>query len=321
MTDLNQNAGIALLEGQQLLGGGIEQKIKTTLGEVEIPSQARGLPFISDTLNAFGQQNVGKSAVAMRFGKNVVSGFMLVDNIGGGIVKDGGGISGCVRIDDDLDYVVKNNIMSTFANMSFPPGFQGGNCVNIFGGGDVVVKDNKLTGRDQGDCFGILVRSRVSPHRGHFLFERNLCTGADNNSGLSVGIRITPLNTSVDASHGLIGNPTFEVKDNIVYSQINADIGGDTAGIDFESAPNPGGFVKAKFIGNRVTLPVTITANPTTAGFKIIGMGPTPSYVSLHKNVSLTTPPVPGYRFINSGNPTFLELDMGYDNFGSSVGP
>ena len=105
-TDAGMNAGITLMEGQQLLGSGIAQRIATKQGILKIPAQSAGLPTISNTLSPLPTQ---KTAVVLNAGNNVVSGFNLMDNIGGGS-QGGSDMSSCILIGGGLKNILSNII-------------------------------------------------------------------------------------------------------------------------------------------------------------------------------------------------------------------
>lgn len=310
-TDKGMSAGIILQKGQQLLGSSISHHIKTTLGIVEIPAQAQGLPTISNTLVTIP---IGKSVVRMSAGHNVVSGFNLVDNYGGG--TGGADISAGIYIEAGLDYLVKHNTMSTFSLHG------GGNCLNIYGGGNVTVKENTFIGRDTGDTYGVNLLPFLNPIQGFFRFEKNLFTGANATSGLDRGIDLEPT-TANSYSKGIIGDIKLFVIENISNSQANTSED-DMAGIEIIAYANAENPITVDIIGNYITMPVGMVTPPpplTKAGIIVASFGPGTLIATLHKNVSLNIPPAPGYRFNNNGNTADLQLKMGYDNFGTSSGP
>ena len=307
-TDTGMNAGIILQHGQLILGAGKAYYLKTTLGFVKIPAQASGLPIISNTASTMA---IGKAAVVLNAGDNVVAGLNLVDNFGGGT----GGVdtSAGLLIQMGTDYLVADNTMSTFSANG------GGNCFNIYGGGNVKTKDNTLIGRDTGDTFGVNLISFVAPLQGSLSFKRNLCTGANNSSGLVRGLDFE-ISKSAD-TFGTIGNLSFSIMENVFNSQANGSKD-EPAAITFIINGVSTSTI-AKIDENNIVIPVGILTPPvlTIAGVLLSSRGPGPLIASLHKNVSLTTPPTVGYFFNNHGNSANLVLDVGFDNFGTSSGP
>ena len=316
-TDKGMNAGISLQKGQQLLGSSTSQCVKTTLGAIKIPAQTEGLPTISNTNSTFASTSF--NAIFMQFGDNVVSGLNCVDNLGGGGIEfptgNGSDTSGGIKIATGLNYLISHNTSSAFGNPATP--FPGGNPLNIFGGGNVTVINNTFVGRDTHDTYGINQEALIAPMQGFFVFKNNLFTGADINSGLDIGIFVG-IYAPGFYSQGAIGKLHFCVSDNKFTSQTNT-AGDSASGIRFYVSPVESSTWKVNIIGNNVTMPVSL--KDVVAGINIFARGPGVINASLHKNVSLTTPPTPGYLFDNNGNPAFLQLDMGYDNFGTSSGP
>jgi len=303
-TSNGMNAGITLKNGQQLLGAGIAQQVETARGLINIPAHDTGLPMISNDFAT--PSNV---CVLLNEGNNIVSGFFLVDNIGGGNLPGSSDFSAGVRIDDKLNYLIKNNTFSTFTT-SLPVLNPGGSGVAVRGGGNVTVMNNILIGRDTGPTIG-LEAVAFSPLEGYFIIKNNLFTGANSGSGLAAGIGFFPLQTSE------LDNTRVSILNNTFNSQTNA---GDLSAIFMEAAPKPSQSMKLDIIGNNVVMPATLTG--VFGGIVIRGDGAGPVIATLHKNTVLTsTTTIPGYRFINHGNPALLQLNMGSDNFGISTGP
>ena len=305
--EIGMNTGFTAQLGQLIFGAGFSYRIGTTKGSMKIPAQAIGLPTVANTLVT----GIGISAITLNAGKNTVAGLNLVDNFGGG--TGGADVSAGLYIQGGKDYQVLSNTMSTFSAHG------GGNCFNIYGGGDLLVWGNTFIGRDIGDTFGVNLLPFVNPIQGVFIFEKNRFTGADVNSGLVRGLDVEATGVG-GSSKGIIGIVKFVIVDNIFDSQSNTS-GDEPAGITILASPNAGVPVIADMIGNKVTMPAGITQ--ATAGFIISAQTGAlgPLIASLHKNVSLTVLPVPGYIFTNHHNPANLQLDMGSDNFGTSTGP
>ncbi len=318
-TDQGMNAGITLKKGQQLLGAGIGQYVDTTRGTVHIPAHGKGMPMISNT-NApavFGTF----SAVTMNAGDNVVSGLICVDNIGKADLSDLSDQSAGIRIDDGLNYLIQNNIVSTFSN---PAGIANiaGIGLNIFGGGNVSVKNNTFLARDGdspgGGTVGIFMFPISAPHQGDFLVANNLFTGVNASSGLSRGIALEPQVTGAfGVSKGFIGNLNMSVVGNTCNSQTNISGDPNQAGILVSLSIPAAQSVLANISDNHVIIPAGLTS--PLGGIAVKARGPGPLNLTVHDNVSLTPPAVPGYYFNTFGNLGNLNLDLGFDNVGSVV--
>lgn len=303
------NMGISPQKGQELLGAGFTYRIKAKQGSFKIPAQATGQPLISNKFSTYTSNN----AILLQFGDNVVAGLSLFDEIGGGVTSEAD-TSGGIKVSDGLNYLITHNTGSSFTNpATFAPG---GNGLNVFGGGNVTASDNIFLGRDAGDAFGINMRALINPFQGNFIFEDNTITGSIPTAGLNCGIfavvRVNAL------QKGAIGDVEILIKNNKINLQ-NSTVQDQGKGIFVNSFPNADQSVKAILIGNNVAVPAGVTY--AVAGIDITGGGPGLTEAILHKNVSLTTPPVPGYLFVNSGNPANLDLDVGFDNFGTPSGP
>lgn len=308
-TDTRMNAGISLQQGQQLLGSGVRQKVKTTEGLVCIHKLSIGIPVISNTLNT-----TNLNAVFMDQGDNTVSGFTLVDNIG---AQD---LSGGVRVDAGLNYVIKNNTASTFGDPAFAP--TTGNGININGGGNIVIKNNTIISRDGvSDTFGISCSNFTAAYQGFYVIKNNHLTGADASTGFSSGIVIEPFDTTSGGA-GIIGDLKITVIGNTVDSQTNsvpAAVDAFKSGIllaGHAPANNPITWIVKH---NHVNIPAGI-ADPY-AGIGMRSHGPGAFIATYHDNVSITVPPTFGYVFNNFGNPAFLDLYFGSDNVGTRSGP
>lgn len=311
-TDTGMNMGIILKYGQQILGSGIDHIVKTTCGRVEIPPQAGGSPLLSTISTT---EATTHSAVVLNTYDNVVSGLYLLDNYGGG--TGGSDFSGGVRIEKGLNYHIMKNKFGVASTNG------GGTGVNIYGGGNISVEYNTFIGMDTGDSYGIGISSDyvngvLNAYQGKFEFHHNLFTGADVNTGLDLGISVSP----VDNPSPIIGNLHFSVKGNTFNSQTSQNPFGDNTGAILFNVKPP---VSQPFIlnieENNIVIPPGLVTSGLLFGIDISAHGPGPAIASLHKNVSLTIPPTPGFRFRNFGDPTNLQLAMGYNNFGSSIGP
>ena len=316
-TDNGMNAGIALKNGQQLFGAGIDQQIATTFGSITIPAQANALPVISNT---FSNGSTGYNAVYLTQGDNVVSGFKLVDNLGGQAGPNFFDISGGVRVDSGLNYVIKNNIASTFGNSSLP--VIGGNGFNVFGGGNVIIANNTAIARDgTTDTLGINITNSTTPFQGFYIIKNNVITGADENSGFASGIVIEPFDIS-QGPPGIIGDLNISIIGNICNSQTNSTPSGVDpfkSGILIAGFAPPNNPITWTVNDNYVDLPAGLAA--MIGGIVVRSHGPGTFIVSLHDNTAITIPSVPGYLFDDFGNPAFLQLDFGSDNVGTRSGP
>jgi hypothetical protein len=152
------------------------------------------------------------------------------------------------------------------------------------------------------------------------VFKYNVFSGADVNSGLDRGIDLEP--TDASYGKGTIGNLSFTIENNTFNSQANTSID-DHAGIEFLCSTASTVTLDVK--ENTLETPAGIIPPPlglAIAGMIIVNDGPGLLTAHLHKNVSLTIPPTVGYLFTNrTGSTALFDLDMGYDNFGSSQGP
>lgn len=307
-TDNGMNAGITLQKGQQLLGAGMGQQVQTTKGLIHIRAHDKGLPKISNTFAVSTNPLIlGPAAVGLSEGNNVVAGFYLVDNFGGGSGSD---VSGALLIEDGLNYLIQNNILTTNSTNG------GGNGLNIFGGGNITVANNTFIGLDKGDTFGVDFENfsnLTAPIQGYYLFKNNLFTGANANSGFAIGWF-----SEIRANANVRGNINITVIGNTSNSQSNTT--GSPAGIQILSNVNPTQAVTVNILDNNVVMPAGITgASP--GGIRVASFGPGPTFAHIHGNVSLTnvsaTPTVPGYIFNDEGDPPALHLDVGPDNFGT----
>ncbi|MBS0648461.1 MAG: inverse autotransporter beta domain-containing protein [Verrucomicrobia bacterium] len=308
-TDTGMNTGITLQKGQQLLGAGVGQQVETTRGLINIRAHAKGLPTLSNILST---APVGRSAVVLNAGDNVVSGFYLVDTLKTG--SSGTDFTAGLRIEQGLNYLIKNNMMSTGSSM-----VEGGNACNVHGGGNVTFINNTFINVDHtNQGYGVDIFAYLTPLEGYFVFQNNLFTGANNTSGLLQGIHFEPRRLAAGGSAGIIGNLKINIVGNTFNSQSNTSASSPAA-IALNCTPDSSNFVSAHLTGNYITMPAGITT--PIAGMNIQGHGPGPLIATLHENVVLTVSPVPGYKFNNFGSLSHLQLHVGSDNFGTSTGP
>ncbi|MBS0648768.1 MAG: inverse autotransporter beta domain-containing protein [Verrucomicrobia bacterium] len=309
-TDTGMNGGIMLKKGQQLLGAGIGQQVETTKGLINIRAHAKGLPMISNTLTPQTQGGLYHAAVLLSEGDNVVSGLFCVDKVGQGLGIPGAGAG--IRVNDGINYLIKNNILSASAQAAVSPNVPNSDALSIFGGGNVIAENNTMIARDADGSFGISLFSLVSPLQGYFVLKNNIFMGANGSTGFQRNIFALLSKEGANSSLGLIGNISLDVVGNSIHSSLSA---APMRGINVQTVPNDGSPIKVKINNNNITIP-NITA---TAGVFVVTQGNAPTIVSMHENVSLTTTPTPGYFFINSTG--HLQLDFGSDNFGTSTGP
>lgn len=309
-TDLGYNTGFFPQAGQQLLGAGIKQKLLTTEGCVKIPAQAKELSILSNTFAP-----TPFDAVTLSAGDNVVSGFKIFDKYGGG--PGGAVVSGGIVVANGLNYLIKDNKIYTNNFL----GNGGGNCINIHGGGNVTVKKNILIGQDTSDTYGVDMLAFVNPLEGTYVFEKNLCTGADANSGLARGIHIEP-----GDQFGFIGNSlSVSLLYNISNSQTNTVSPGDSPrGFSIRCNAPVNTFVTLVVKGNQVYMPATVVCtSPSTlpsncSGFAFLGFGPGPLIATIKDNIAITTDGTPGYflnnRTANTATPAFTIEIVEFDN-------
>lgn len=297
-TDKGMNTGFVLKVGQQFLGAGIKQLLETTLGCIKIPAQEKCCkPVVSNTQAPapFAAITAPLNPLA---GNNVISGFDFVDNIGGG--TGGSNVSACIRIEAGLNFVIKHNNMST-ASIILPGG---GNCLNIYGGGNMKIVKNKFIGRDAGDIFGVDMVAFVSPYTGTFEFTKNLFTGADSQSGLVQGAHV-----EIGDDHGVTGPVEVLFLCNTSNPGANSSDDGPRG---FSVANRGPDLVTAILKGNHITIPSTFVctshATPplpsSCAGISINGFGPGLMFANLSHNNVITTGATPGYLFNNKTSNT-----------------
>ncbi len=310
-TDQGMNMGIVLKNGQQLWGAGTIQQLDTTLGWVNVPAHAVGRPAISNTF----ADPATHSAVYLNSGNNVVSGLNCIDNFGGANQASGSDQSAGIRIDAGLNYLIKNNTAYTFTNNTvLSPGGIG---ILVYGGGNVTINHNTAIGTDQGNTFGIWFYPLASPHQGSFIISNNLLTGLNDNSGLNRGMDINILDTLGSIVPGVTGNVDVSILNNTCNSQLNTALPFQI-GIAIGINPPASNFVNVDVIGNYVNMPETMP-DPYNGAIGVINFGPGVLNITFHENVSLTQTqlPVAGYSILNESTPETLNLDFGFDNFGT----
>ncbi len=310
-SDMGQNAGIILQYGQQLLGAGICQSLKTKEGKVTIPAQSpAGLPTISNT-------NVtdvtGLAAVRLRDGHNVVSGFNLVDTQGV-VVAFGPGmiqISSALQVDTGMQYVIKNNTLST-------PSFAAAdaNAMNILGGGCMKISNNTYICGNTNDVFGAYVTNGTSLLQGNIEFKHNVFTGMDNNSGFVTGIHYDSSNNG----QGIFVQTTSSVSiiENIFASQSNTTPFDNASAILFNSASAPFNTLTFTITGNIMTIPLNSPTAQADLVVNAFGLGTT--LVKVNKNVATNSYGLPGYLFANLSSPfsaSALKVCFSSDNVGT----
>ncbi len=303
-TSTNMDTGISLLHGQQILGAGICQTIKTAEGKVKIPAQSTGgLAMLSNAAIPTSAPFV--AAVRCNAGNNVVSGLSLFDALGCFC----GGLTSCgLEIDSGTGYLIKNNQLSTAI----------GNGMDILGGGDIKVKHNSFLATSSGDIYALLVLTGIfgvtNSLQGSIEIKENLFAGIDACTGWTQSIH-------VDA-YKLDGNVCMSIEDNLLISAYNTTpyYVDTTAGIDIFAGPVEGQTMTFNIKRNLVTLPACVPVGPGNplAGVSITAgeiLGPKgPTIAKLDKNISVNSYGVPGYLFCNKGG---LKVCFGDDNIGT----
>ena len=311
-TDNGMNGGIILKNGQQLLGAGVEQQVETTLGLINIPAHDYGLPLISNTLTPETQGGLYHAAVLLTNGDNVVSGFYCVDNVGQGLGIPGAGAG--IRVNDGLNYVIKNNILSAMAKTAIAPNVPNSDALSIFGGGNVLVENNTMIARDADGCFGVSIASLVSPFQGYYVIKNNTLSGANESTGFQRSIFALISRAGAKSRLRSYWGHIFRYIGNSVHSSLSS---APMRGINVQTAPNAGSPIVVNINNNNISVP----PSTATAGVFVVNQGNAPTIVGMHNNVSLTTGSVPGYRFLNTtGDPTQLILDFS-NNVGTRTGP
>ena len=304
-TDNGMNAGIALKAGQQLLGAGVDQFVETTLGLMKIPAQDFGLPTISNTLAPSTVPGTfGPTAVALNQGNNVVSGLMCVDTLGTSSGPSST-VTSAIEVQSGLNYVIKNNILSTFGSTPSVTG----NCMNIYGGGNLTVENNIFIGRDTTDTYGVDMENFIGAFEGYYLFENNLFTGQNENSGLADGFYADIFTTPEP-----IGNLTISLVNNTSNSQTNPN--SSAAGFYILSHVNASQTVTLNIMNNNVNIPAGISAS-NARGMSIASYGPGLTYANLQDNVSLTISPKFGYIFNAEHVPSAFIINFEPNNVGT----
>ena len=186
--------------------------------------------------------------------------------------------------------------------------------MNIYGGGNVTVSNNTFIGLDTGDSYGVDLDAFIAPLQGFFMFDNNLFTGANANSGLDRGLNLEIRQTGT--VFGAIGTVDFTVTNNTFNSQTNT-AGDEPAAVTL--ILRTGNTVNIDLIGNYIDMPAGI-ANPhsNAAGILLFSAGPGVAFCNLQDNVSITTDSVPGYLFNASANLANLQVDFAPNNIGTT---
>ncbi len=246
-----------------------------------------------------------------------------VDNLGGGTLATLTDESDAIRINAGLNYLIKNNLVSTFTNtVRFPASFSSAGGVEIFGGGNVTVVNNTFISRNGGSTFALNMAPIMSAFAGYYVCENNLFTGANAESGFSDSIHFQPVRVGVAISgpaisQGISGDIMMSIVNNTCTSAANTE-SSTRPGVLVNATPNADFPITVNITGNYVITPPGYL-HPQ-AGMRIAAHGPGPTIVNLQDNVSLTSPPTPGYLFQNFGNPANLLVDFGSDNVGTTSG-
>ncbi len=301
-SDMGQNAGIILQYGQQLLGAGICQSLKTKEGKVTIPAQSpAGLPTIS---NANVTDPTGLAAVRLRDGHNVVSGLNIVDKLGVFISLSPLIISSAIQIDTGTQYTIKNNTLSSTDNSSTNPlAIGGGEVGTILGGGCMKFTNNIIASANAGDVYGLVFENYGSLFTGSIEVTKNVFRGLNSTSGFVQAFHYD----NSDQFPILQTTSSLSLVNNIFASQFNSTPPSvDTViGIEIVSAPAEYNTVTFDITGNVITLPMGVPANASSpvAGLLLGGFGPGATVVKVHKNAAINSYGVPDYFFLNLSSP------------------
>lgn len=310
-TDTGMNNAIILEHGQQLLGAGICQKLKTEQGTVKIPAQSTGLPTISDN----GIDHVNPTifaAVQLSAGDNVVSGFNLVDTLAYfafNCPPQPLNSSGALNIYGGINYVIKNNVLNVY---EFPAGSGNvGTAMNVFGGGFMKIAHNTFVSQaGNSDNYGILLLNGAgsdffcvsTPFVGTTIIKKNEIRGADATSGFTQGIH-----TNIFIQEG--DNVCFTIVDNLIDSASNTTPGfelDNTYGMFLQAIQLPQQTTTFNVVGNIVYLPANAVI--PTANIAIAGYGSGTTIANVHDNVATNSYGVPAYTFDNNGNVDYLKF-------------
>jgi len=292
-TSTGMDSGLILKQGQQLLGAGTNQTIQTTNGMVMIPAQETGRPTIS---NAADATTLG---VQLTAGNNVVSGFLLQDLLGS---FNGTIYSAAISILNGSHYLIQNNQFTTF---------DVGSCINVYGPGDQtrIINNTFIATNGFNVTDGIFFWDTLAPVTGYFNMENNLFKGIDDDSGFNNSIgTFGPGQPLIPQS-----NVTWRVAYNTFVSQTNT---AGTSGAIILTASN----AIATIVGNYIDISDLVNA----AGGVYVEQGNSHGLltVNLDQNISYSTSPARGYRFVNnSGNPNALQITLSPSNVGTHVGP
>lgn len=292
-TSAGMNMGMILQNGQQLLGAGINQQISTTLGTITIPAQESGLPLISNSGDPTGY------GIQLSQGNNVVSGFNFDDALG---TFNGTTFSGSLTILNGSNYLIQNNQFSTF---------KVGSCINIYGPGDQtsIVNNTFFAKTAYNFTNGIFFFDTLKPITGSFYIANNLFKGIDDNSGFNTGVGTFGPGQPLQ----LTSNVNVRIDSNTFVSQINT---GGTSGAILWNAANGSASISENYID------ITELVNPNTGVYVEQDFASGLLTVFLDKNISITNPPNPGYKFVNtSGNQDALQVYFAPSNVGTKVGP
>lgn len=293
-TDRGMSSGIILKHGQQLLGAGVSQDISTTLGTVTIPAQDSGLPVLS---NANDPTTLGIQLVA---GNNVVSGFYLNDALGS---FNGTLYSAPVTILSGSNYLIQKNTLVTF-NL--------GSCINVYGPGNQtdIINNTFIATTGFNVTDGVFFWDvPIGPITGYFNIANNLFKGIDDFSGFNNSIGTFGPGQPL----GLASNVSVSIVSNTFVSQTNT---AGASGAIIWTAANGSAYIS----GNYIDISDFINAlggvyveQDFSTGFLS---------VSLDNNTSYSSPPAPGYNFVNnSGNPSALQINFSPTNIGTREGP
>ncbi len=288
-TNTGMNVGVVLQDYQRLLGTGIAHQFRTTLGEVDVPILAPGLPTITSTPTS---RNVTTMA-----NNNEVSGFNIIQTATSAFDTS------CVSL-NGLDGLITNNTFTVSHNEGEGVSITASSC------GTAIISNNIFRSNDSANTsMGLNIHDST----GNIIIQDNLFTGVDASTGLSNGVRCA-------ANNGHSINIT--VTNNVFNSQTNTTAFFNPSAIDLEIfSGNINNSMTATVIGNNINVPSGIS-HAVAGVYALENVAPVGQFnLNVSDNTSITTGAVPGYKFENlSGNPALMQVNFN-NNIGTKVGP
>lgn len=279
-TDRGMNSGISLQTNQRFLGAGISHSFLTTLGAIDVPPQAVGLPVIGNS------DAGGIFAVVLLANNNEVSGFFINETRGLN------GIGAHTSFGNNT--VIAQNIIQTLNS---------GVCVFLQGNpfmGNVNITNCAFLGADTSDTFGIdLFQAEV----GNIYIADNVFSGVNETSGLAKGI---------DLFH--TQNLNVRILNNVFSSVSSNGVIPHAIGVDPFTTQDTF-FLDLEIIGNQINLPNTLVG--LIGGVVIKNeAGEGPFTIFLENNTVVSPSGVPGYLIDNAGSSSEVLLQFGSKNSG-----